>query len=82
MTDDQHARQRQLIGVAFMCVGVFAFTFQDLIIKGISGVYPAHEIVFIRTFLSLPFTLVIAHFVIDAVSFVGYVYLHDRVSWI
>jgi drug/metabolite transporter (DMT)-like permease len=62
MTDDQHARQRQLIGVAFMCVGVLAFTFQDLIIKGISGAYPAHEIVFIRTFLSLPFTLVIAHF--------------------
>ena len=26
--------------------------------------------------------LVVAHFVIDAVSFVGYVYLHDRVSWI
>jgi membrane protease YdiL (CAAX protease family) len=26
--------------------------------------------------------LVIAHFVIDAVSFVGYVYLHNRVSWI
>ena len=26
--------------------------------------------------------LIIAHFVIDAVSFVGYVYLHNRVSWI
>ena len=26
--------------------------------------------------------LVVAHFVIDAVSFIGYVYLHDRVSWI
>ncbi len=26
--------------------------------------------------------LVIAHFVIDAASFIGYVYLHDRVSWI
>lgn len=26
--------------------------------------------------------LVIAHFLIDAVSFVGYVYLHGRVSWI
>jgi uncharacterized protein len=26
--------------------------------------------------------LVIAHFVIDAVSFVGYIYLHGRVSWI
>jgi hypothetical protein len=26
--------------------------------------------------------LIIAHFVIDAASFIGYVYLHDRVSWI
>ena len=26
--------------------------------------------------------LIIAHFVIDAVSFIGYVYLHDRVDWI
>lgn len=62
MTDDQDARRRQLIGVACMCVGVLAFTFQDLIIKRISGIYPAHEIVFIRSFLALPFTLVIAHF--------------------
>jgi membrane protease YdiL (CAAX protease family) len=26
--------------------------------------------------------LVVAHSVIDAVSFVGYVYLHNRISWI
>ncbi len=26
--------------------------------------------------------LVIAHFVIDAASFIGYIYLHDKVSWI
>jgi membrane protease YdiL (CAAX protease family) len=26
--------------------------------------------------------LIVAHFVIDAASFIGYVYLHDRVSWI
>jgi membrane protease YdiL (CAAX protease family) len=26
--------------------------------------------------------LVVAHFVIDAVSFIGYIYLHDKVSWI
>jgi membrane protease YdiL (CAAX protease family) len=26
--------------------------------------------------------LVIAHFVIDAVSFIGYIYLHNRLSWI
>lgn len=62
MFDAMEARRRQLWGVAFMCLGVFAFTFQDLIIKGISGTYPAHEIVFIRSFLALPFTLLIAHF--------------------
>jgi hypothetical protein len=26
--------------------------------------------------------LLIAHFLLDAVSFVGYVFLHNRVSWI
>ncbi|MGE0241793.1 MAG: DMT family transporter [Parvibaculaceae bacterium] len=62
MTDDRDAPRRQLWGVAFMCVGVLAFTFQDLIIKGISSTYPAHEIVFIRSLLALPFTLLIAWF--------------------
>lgn len=62
MIDDPEARRRQLIGVACMCIGVVAFTFQDLIIKGISATYPAHEIVFVRSLLALPFTLVIAHF--------------------
>jgi S-adenosylmethionine uptake transporter len=62
MHDDKDAQRRQLFGVAFMCVGVFAFTFQDLIIKDISGTYPAHEIVFIRSFLALPVTLLIAWF--------------------
>lgn len=62
MTEDEDARRRQLIGVGCMCIGVLAFTIQDLIIKRISGTYAAHEIVFIRSFLALPFTLVIAHF--------------------
>lgn len=35
---------------------------------------------FQRTRRVLP--LVIAHFMLDAFSFVGYVYLHDRISWI
>ena len=60
MRDEKDAQRRQLYGVAFMCVGVFVFTFQDLIIKGISGKYPAHEIVFIRSFFALPFALLIA----------------------
>jgi membrane protease YdiL (CAAX protease family) len=35
---------------------------------------------FQRTRRVLP--LVIAHFLLDATSFIGYVYLHDRISWI
>jgi membrane protease YdiL (CAAX protease family) len=35
---------------------------------------------FQRTRRVLP--LVIAHFLLDAVSFIGYVYLHDKISWI
>jgi len=62
MRDAKDAHSRQLHGVVFMLIGVFAFTFQDLIIKGISGIYPAHEIVFIRSLLALPFALLIAHF--------------------
>ena len=35
---------------------------------------------FQRTRRVLP--LVVAHFLLDAFSFIGYVYLHGRVSWI
>ena len=35
---------------------------------------------FLRTRRVWP--LIVAHSVIDAVSFIGYVYLHDRYSWI
>jgi drug/metabolite transporter (DMT)-like permease len=53
--------RRRWHGVAFMCAGVFVFTVQDLIIKDISGLYPVHEIVFVRSFVVLPVILLIAH---------------------
>ena len=53
--------RRRWHGVVFMCAGVFVFTIQDLIIKGISASYAVHEIVFIRSFIVLPVILVIAH---------------------
>jgi drug/metabolite transporter (DMT)-like permease len=55
------AARRRWQGVAFMCAGVFVFTIQDLIIKDISGLYPVHEIVFVRSFVVLPVILLIAH---------------------
>lgn len=55
-------QRRRLLGILAMCIGVFAFTIQDLIIKSVSGSYPVHEIVFIRTAIVLPIILLIAHF--------------------
>lgn len=58
--DDQ--RKQRMTGLAFMAAGIFLFTMQDIIIKGISGLYPVHEIVFVRSFLALPLIVVIAWF--------------------
>lgn len=55
-------QRRRLLGIAAMCAGVFAFTIQDLIIKAVSGSYPVHEIVFLRTAVVLPIILMVAHF--------------------
>lgn len=58
----EERRRQRLRGLAFMAVGIFLFTIQDMIIKGISAVYPVHQIVFIRSFIALPLIIFIAHF--------------------
>ncbi|MEM7170787.1 MAG: DMT family transporter [Pseudomonadota bacterium] len=40
-------------GVPFVIAGVLVFTLQDVIIKSISGVYPVHEVMFLRNALAL-----------------------------
>jgi drug/metabolite transporter (DMT)-like permease len=49
-------------GIVAMVLGVFFFTIQDLIIKMISGGYPVHEIVFVRSFAAILIIGVIARF--------------------
>ena len=48
-------------GTAFIVAGVVVFSLQDAIIKGISGRYPVHEIVFIRSLVAIPVLLLLAH---------------------
>lgn len=48
-------------GIAFVIVGVFVFSLQDVIIKAVSGRYPVHEIVFIRGLVAAPVLLMIAY---------------------
>ena len=49
---------------AVLCVvaGLSIFSIQDVIIKSISGSYPVHEIVFVRSLVALVPLLLIAHF--------------------
>jgi len=51
---------RPLKAIGFLISGVFVFTLQDVIIKWISGNYPVHEIVLIRSFFAVIPILAIA----------------------
>jgi len=51
-----------LKGIAFLIAGVSVFSLQDVIIKWMSGEYPVHEIVFIRSLIAIVLILFIVRF--------------------
>ena len=50
----------RIAGMFSVAAGVSVFSFHDAIVKGLSGVYPFHQIVFIRSVVALPVLLLIA----------------------
>jgi drug/metabolite transporter (DMT)-like permease len=48
------AISRQALGMMSVAAGVSVFTIQDVIVKKLSGVYPVHEIVVLRSLVALP----------------------------
>jgi len=44
---------RPFLGIASLTIGVSIFSIQDAVIKHLSGQYPVHEIVFVRSLASL-----------------------------
>jgi len=44
-------------GILYVVVGVSIFSAQDVVIKGLSGAYPVHEIVFVRSAVALALLL-------------------------
>lgn len=52
---------RTLTGILALCLGVAVFSFQDPIIKLVSGDYPVTEVMAIRSIVSLPILLTIVH---------------------
>lgn len=55
------ARAR-IAGILSLCAGVAVFSLQDVIVKWLSGGYPIHQIIVIRSLVALPLLLVIVHF--------------------
>jgi drug/metabolite transporter (DMT)-like permease len=51
------AISRQALGMMSVAAGVSVFTIQDVIVKKLSGVYPVHEIVVLRSLVALPILL-------------------------
>lgn len=46
-------------GILFILGGIFAISINDMLIKALSGGYPLHELVFIRSALGLAFSIVL-----------------------
>jgi drug/metabolite transporter (DMT)-like permease len=52
------AGTRQALGMLSVAAGVSIFSLQDAIVKGMSGSFPVHEIVFVRSLVAFPLLLV------------------------
>lgn len=50
------------LGILFVLVGVFSISINDLLIKQLSGSYPLHEIVFVRSGIGILFSLLIVQY--------------------
>jgi drug/metabolite transporter (DMT)-like permease len=52
--------RRQTFGMLSVAAGVSVFSLQDAIMKGMSGTYPVHEIVFVRSLVAFPLLLMVS----------------------
>jgi S-adenosylmethionine uptake transporter len=48
-------------GITLICIGVFAISINDMLIKALSGGYPLHQIVFTRTAIGIFFSAIMLH---------------------
>lgn len=62
MTAASHARTRNLIGIAALALGVFTFSIQDAILKGLSGDHAVTLAIVVRSLVGLPILLAMVHF--------------------
>jgi len=53
---------RSSAGIGFILVGMFSISLNDMMIKQLSGGYPLHQIVFVRSGIGILFSLILVHF--------------------
>jgi drug/metabolite transporter (DMT)-like permease len=61
MTTTQLLPGQNARGVAFLIAGVAVFSVQDLILKLLSGGYPLHQAMVLRSLTAIPFLLLLVH---------------------
>lgn len=61
MTNTHPLPGRNAAGVAFLIAGVAVFSIQDLILKLLSGGYPLHQAMVLRSLTAIPFLLLLVH---------------------
>ncbi|MDH4987919.1 DMT family transporter [Aminobacter anthyllidis] len=54
-------RNRTLLGILCLCLGVLVFSIQDALIKAVAGTYPVSEALLIRAMVALPILLWMVH---------------------
>ena len=53
---------RAAAGIAFIVAGIFCISINDMLIKELSGGYPLHQMVFVRSAIGICFSLVLVQF--------------------
>ncbi|MCA0025376.1 MULTISPECIES: DMT family transporter [unclassified Mesorhizobium] len=54
-------RNRMVLGMLSLCLGVLVFSLQDPLVKAVSGGYPVTEVMAIRAVVALPILIVLVH---------------------
>jgi drug/metabolite transporter (DMT)-like permease len=62
MTARAHVRNRNLVGIVSLALGVMIFSTQDAIIKALSGDYPVTLAIVVRSLVALPILTAMVHF--------------------
>lgn len=52
-------QNRSLAAIGYLCLGIFVFSLQDLILKDLSGVYPVTQAMTFRSIVAMPILIVL-----------------------